>query len=63
MCERFWTLPNLADGLTIDEIVASYPSLNRDDLVACLRAAGAALAGDQLGNDTANAVSAKPRWP
>jgi uncharacterized protein (DUF433 family) len=30
---------NLEDGLTLDEIVASYPSLNRADLVACLEAA------------------------
>lgn len=29
---------NLEDGLTLDEIVASYPSLNRADLVACLEA-------------------------
>lgn len=30
---------NLEDGLTIDEIVQSYPSLNKADLVACLEAA------------------------
>ncbi|MCA3248761.1 MAG: DUF433 domain-containing protein [Azospirillum sp.] len=30
---------NLEDGLTIDEIVQSYPSLNKEDLVACLEAA------------------------
>ena len=30
---------NLGDGLTIDEIVQSYPSLNKADLVACLEAA------------------------
>ena len=30
---------NLEDGLTIDEIVESYPSLNKDDLVACLEEA------------------------
>ena len=34
---------NLEDGLTIDEIVQSYPSLNRDDLVACLAAACATI--------------------
>ncbi|MFN7192783.1 MAG: DUF433 domain-containing protein [Rhodospirillales bacterium] len=28
---------NLADGLSIDEIVASYPSLDRADLVAVLQ--------------------------
>ncbi len=27
---------NLKDGLSLDEIVESYPSLSRDDLVACL---------------------------
>jgi uncharacterized protein (DUF433 family) len=31
-------LENLADGLSIDEIVRSYPSLNREDLVAVLMA-------------------------
>lgn len=31
---------NLEDGLTIDEIVESYPSLSKDDLVACLYNAG-----------------------
>lgn len=30
---------NLEDGLTIDEIVESYPSLNKGDLVACLEEA------------------------
>ncbi len=27
---------NLEDGLTIGEIVESYPSLSKDDLIACL---------------------------
>jgi uncharacterized protein (DUF433 family) len=36
---------NLADGLSLDEIVASYPSLNRDDLVAVLAAVGECLNG------------------
>ncbi len=27
---------NLEDGLTIDEIVESYPSLDKADLIACL---------------------------
>jgi uncharacterized protein (DUF433 family) len=30
---------NLADGLSVDEIVSSYPSLDRDDLVAVLEQA------------------------
>ena len=34
---------NLEDGLSIDEIVESYPSLNKDDLVACLEEACAVL--------------------
>ena len=34
---------NLEDGLSIDEIIASYPSLNQDDVVACLEEARAAL--------------------
>jgi uncharacterized protein (DUF433 family) len=34
---------NLEDGLSIDEIVDSYPSLNRDDVVACLEGARASL--------------------
>ena len=34
---------NLEDGLSIDEIVASYPTLNKDDLIACLEEACAAL--------------------
>ncbi len=35
---------NLEDGLSIDEIVASYPSLDRADGIACLEAACASLA-------------------
>ena len=27
---------NLEDGLSIEEIVASYPSLSKADLIACL---------------------------
>ena len=34
---------NLEDGVSIDEIVESYPSLNKDDLIACLEEARAAL--------------------
>jgi uncharacterized protein (DUF433 family) len=30
---------NLADGLTVDEIVASYPTLNKADVLAVLREA------------------------
>jgi uncharacterized protein (DUF433 family) len=30
---------NLEDGLSIDEIIASYPSLNKEDLIACLEGA------------------------
>lgn len=30
---------NLESGLTLDEIVDSYPSLSKDDLVAALREA------------------------
>jgi len=30
---------NLADGLTVDEIVESYPNLSRDDLLAVLEEA------------------------
>lgn len=34
---------NLEDGLTLDEIVASYPSLVKADLIACLEEARAKL--------------------
>ena len=30
---------NLEDGLSIDEIAESYPSLNKADLIACLEGA------------------------
>ena len=30
---------NLEDGLSIDEIVASYPSLDKADVIACLESA------------------------
>jgi uncharacterized protein (DUF433 family) len=33
---------NLKDGLSLDEILESYPSLSRDDLVACLDESGSA---------------------
>jgi len=36
---------NLEDGLTLDEIVESYPSLVKADLVACLEAACETIAG------------------
>lgn len=34
---------NLEDGLSIEEIVESYPSLSKDDLIACLEESRAAL--------------------
>ena len=34
---------NLEDGLSIDEIIASYPSLNKADVTACLAGACANL--------------------
>ena len=34
---------NLEDGLSIEEIAQSYPSLVRDDLIACLEESKAAL--------------------
>jgi uncharacterized protein (DUF433 family) len=34
---------NLEDGLSIEEIVASYPSLSKDDLIACLEESCASL--------------------
>ena len=30
-------LENFKDGLTVDEIVASYPSLSKADLIPCLK--------------------------
>jgi uncharacterized protein (DUF433 family) len=30
---------NLEDGLSIDEIIESYPSLNKEDVIACLEEA------------------------
>jgi uncharacterized protein (DUF433 family) len=30
---------NLEDGLSINEIVEAYPSLNKEDLIACLERA------------------------
>jgi uncharacterized protein (DUF433 family) len=30
---------NLADGMTVDEILDAYPTLNRDDVLAVLREA------------------------
>jgi uncharacterized protein (DUF433 family) len=40
-------LDNLADGMTIDAIVASYPPLTADDVHACM-AYAAALAHEEL---------------
>jgi uncharacterized protein (DUF433 family) len=37
---------NLEDGLSIDEIVQSYPSLNKPDVVACLEEARLAVTVD-----------------
>jgi uncharacterized protein (DUF433 family) len=34
---------NLEDGLSINEIIESYPSLNKEDLIACLEGACAIL--------------------
>jgi uncharacterized protein (DUF433 family) len=34
---------NLEDGLSIDEIIEAYPSLNREDVIACLEGACASL--------------------
>ena len=37
---------NLEDGLSIDEIIESYPSLNKADVIACLEGACANLMAD-----------------
>ncbi len=34
---------NLEDGLSINEIIESYPSLNKEDVIACLEGACASL--------------------
>jgi uncharacterized protein (DUF433 family) len=34
---------NLEDGLSINEIIESYPSLNKENLIACLEGACASL--------------------
>lgn len=34
---------NLEGGLSIDEIIESYPSLNKEDVIACLEGACASL--------------------
>jgi uncharacterized protein (DUF433 family) len=34
---------NLEDGLSIDEIIEAYPSLNKQDVIACLEGACASL--------------------
>ena len=34
---------NLEDGLSIDEIIEAYPSLNKKDVIACLEGACASL--------------------
>jgi len=36
---------NLEDGLSINEIIEAYPSLNKEDLIACLEEACADLKG------------------
>jgi uncharacterized protein (DUF433 family) len=42
---------NLEDGLSIDETIASYPSLNKADVIACLEGARANLtAGSHRGS-------------
>ena len=40
-------LDNLADGMTVDALVASYPPLTADDVHACM-AYAAALAHEEL---------------
>src|ERR1700733_2389483 len=37
---------NLQDGLSIDEIIGSYPSLNKADVIACLEGACANFMAD-----------------
>ena len=39
---------NLEDGLSIDEIIESYPSLCREDVVACLEEASVKLKANAL---------------
>ena len=34
---------NLEDGLSINEIIEAYPSLNKEDVIACLEGACAEL--------------------
>ena len=34
---------NLEDGLSINEIIEAYPSLNKEDVIACLEGACAKL--------------------
>ena len=34
---------NLEDGLSINEIIEAYPSLNKDDIITCLEGACASL--------------------
>lgn len=34
---------NIADGLSIDEIITAYPTLNKADVIACLEGACASL--------------------
>lgn len=34
---------NLEDGLSINEIIEAYPSLSKEDLIACLEGACASL--------------------
>jgi len=39
---------NLEDGLSIDEIIESYPSLCREDVIACLEEANVKLKATAL---------------
>lgn len=41
---------NLEDGMTIDEIIASYPSLNKADLITCPDGACANVVADNQGS-------------
>ena len=38
---------NLVDGLSLDEILDSYPTLDRDDVVAVLKHAGQAIGASE----------------
>jgi uncharacterized protein (DUF433 family) len=47
---------NLEDGLSIGEIIESYPSLNKEDVIACLEQACANLKG------TVKTLGVKAPW-